>query len=411
MADVRIFTVPLDIYNKRNGDFIKCAEAQVKVNTDSEADTTAVVVACQEGIFGAVLTTTKIRRCKTNTDLSDARWHELFSQCLGFSDAVSSDVEARVRLDSYERYDSHGDLIGDELAAEEPQMELAIRTVGTLLVVYGKIALQLKSAEDASKQELADMDLLQWISIQCKQLSEEQKKNRNMQEANERIRLEVECKEREIKETINDYTAILKDLENRYYQVLNSKRRKIFELEGIDQRELDPLNETFKKKNEHNLDSVTVDDILRGEGFKAFESKRRHQDAEAKRQRDVDRDTPKRKKAKVKNEVVEDPHIKKEADIVKEEPVESVELADESVRSDSIDGSTDYSTDGADEHPDNLELDQLKDEDADEEEVKKEDIKDDIREKLREDIKEDNKEDDEDMPTGLDQEDTDYSDE
>lgn len=334
----RIFTVPLDIYRSKDGAFIKHAEAQVKT-VSIDTNNLRVVVACQEGIFGVDLSKTKIRRCKSKEDLEDEDWINIcFGVLLNNTEGLQRSletIECRVHLDSSEQYDEKtGELLNEELAEEEPRAELEIGSTGILLVLYGKFELILSNS-DGTQQEKDDADLLKWISLQSRHTRKLEQDNEKVRGQVKDLQLVVDCKEREIKETISDYDFIIKELENRYFQVLNSKKKKIFELEGISTKKLDPLNEKFKRDNEHNLNRVTVNEILQGDGFKALEQRQREKRRREETEAELKKARPKRKKIEVKKEEPAKP-------TVKEEPEEE-NVKDESDSRVEPENETDYS--------------------------------------------------------------------
>lgn len=274
-------TAPLTVIQKQNGQTIKLVSTLLRLIL-AGSDSIRVIAACQEGMFETQLSRLKLKRAKTNLLISSEEWTAITLSLLN-TDAYSipplpekfSDTLLVGKLVSLEQYDPEtGDLIGDELADEVPEFELSVCSQGVLLVVYGTFKLLYKSMEDSKDAERHDYDLLQWVQLQTAQIKTLREKLAQARERASEQEQIAEIKEEEIRDTNKEYQTIILDLEDRFYQALNSKRRKIRELEGADLSDLDALNLEYKKRNRDNLNHVNIEDIMLGDAHKELGKKR-----------------------------------------------------------------------------------------------------------------------------------------
>lgn len=273
MDSSRIVSIPLVVILRNENKEVKQTEAQLRITPIG--NTVRLIAACQEGVFEKELTETSIRNGKDKTDLQESEWLGLTSSLLG--NAALSFVSHRAilwgKLISLEEYDPHtGSLLGDELAEEAPEFELSIRTEGVLPITYGLFLLKFVNVEEISPEDRAEYDMLTWVGFQArktKQLLEKLQETQNKLQEYERT---LSVKEHEIEEMTSDYKLIIRDLEDRFFQVLNSKKRRIFELEGNGncKEALESLNLVYEERNALNLHHIKVEDILSGDSYKNY---------------------------------------------------------------------------------------------------------------------------------------------
>lgn len=270
-------TVPLTVIQKQNGSTIKTITTPLRI-LEAGKDAVRVIAACQEGIFETVLSRLKIKQAKTNLLVNNEEWSAIVASLAStgldelelpekFENLVLSG-----KLISLEQYDTNGELKGDELADEVPQFELSVCSDGLLRVVYGVFKLEFQAMEE--KSHTKDYDLLEWVQLQTRMTEDLRVK---LREAEERAKEEQEIakvKEDEIKDMTEDYRSILHDLQDRFFQVLHSKKQRIRELEGNDNSDLDLLNFEYKKRNRDNLNHVNIEDIMLEGAHLEIENKR-----------------------------------------------------------------------------------------------------------------------------------------
>lgn len=312
-------------------------------------------------MFETTLSSTKLKRAKGKSDLSDDDWN-LITQAV-FSDNIHEEVDLPEkyrnivvggRLSSLEEYDSEtGDLIGEELAEDIPELELQVKSDGVLSVTFGSFNVPFRASDSLARAERAEGDLLLWIRMMSEQIDGLRKKLFEAEKDLVTSRQIVDVKEQEIEETNSDYKEIIRDLEDRFFQVLNSKKERIWELEERDPDELKYLNEKYIKSNEMNLNRVNVEDILIGEEDRRYAAKKRKAAAKAKQSRKRKRQ-PKEEDLELSSdgdgegapEKVEH-EVKEEADIeVKEEADLEVQPNESAADTAGSEDETDYSDSG-----------------------------------------------------------------
>lgn len=276
-------TIPLTIILKLTGATIKQSFMLLRISHTPDSKLVHVIAACEEGVFDTQLSRLKIKRGKRKSDLSEEKWLSI-TNCLFKDDLLATTTLPKEfenvvfigKLTSLEQYDEvTGDLIGDELAEEVPEFELVICSKGILLVTYGSFELPLRATDELTSVERNEYDVLQWVRWQTDQIKELKTK---FLEADTRAREQEQIatiKENEIQDMTKDYKFIILDLEDRFFQVLESKKRKIRELEGSDSSDLEVLNLEYKRRNAQNLNVVNIEDIEMGDAQLAIEKPQR----------------------------------------------------------------------------------------------------------------------------------------
>lgn len=277
----KVVSISLDVVSRETGRKVKTGLAQLKIIPSKEG-ILYFLAACEEGMFEARFSTSKLKKAKMKLDLQDEEWEKITAYVfnanlieenqapLGFENVILSG-----RLTSLEEYDTKtGELVGEELSSIPPDFEISVRTNGMLSIEYGLISLQYKDMDDLTETERSGMNLLTWILDMAKQLeyvqSELFQKERLLKET-QAILVE---KERAIDEMESDYKTILHDMEDRFFQVLESKKRKISELEGENHETFSLWNENYKQKQKSNLKILNLEDIVLGEEDKKYGERR-----------------------------------------------------------------------------------------------------------------------------------------
>ncbi|OBA24220.1 hypothetical protein METBIDRAFT_20192, partial [Metschnikowia bicuspidata var. bicuspidata NRRL YB-4993] len=274
----KVVSISLDVVSRETGRRVKTALAQLKISRLDGAAMLHLLAACEEGMFEAQLSPTKLKRAKTKKDLSNEEW-EILSLFMFDANLVAEtsapdgfeNVIFAGRLTSLEEYDPDtGELIGEELSETPPEFELFVRTGDRLPVEYGAMFLQHVDMDEVAHTDREKMDLLTWIleqSVQNLELQAELSKTRRRLEEIEAVLVQ---KERTIEEMESDYKTILRDMEDRFFQVLQSKKRKIAELEGDKVEDFGTLNQSYKERQKSNLKILHLEDIIVGEEHKKY---------------------------------------------------------------------------------------------------------------------------------------------
>ncbi|GEQ72239.1 hypothetical protein JCM33374_g5926 [Metschnikowia sp. JCM 33374] len=276
MSNGKVISISLDVFSRSTERKVKTASAQVKVVWENEGQVLYLLAACEEGMFEGRFTSSKIKKAKVKQDLRNDDWEDIMSYLFNSNlmeekcaPAGFDNVTLKGRLTSSEEYDAAtGELIGDDLSSLPPDFELSVRTDDLLAVEYGSMMLRYKDVEESPDSDRASMNLLNWISEITQQMQVLQgeffERKRRLEEA-EAIIIE---KNRAIEEMESDYKTILHDIEDRFFQVLQSKKRKIAQLEGDSPERFDMLNENYKDRQKSNLRILKLEDIVIGEGNK-----------------------------------------------------------------------------------------------------------------------------------------------
>lgn len=264
----RIITIPLAVILRNDNNVVKQTNAHLRIIAN-ENGTVRLIAACQEGVFELVLSRRKIKQGKEKADLLETDWLEISTSL--FSSAASHIPRAIFwgKLISLEEYDPvTGNLSGTELAEETPEFQLSIRTADALPITFGLFQLQFINVDEVS--DTADYDMLNWVGLQAREATHLSEKLREAEEKIVQFKAVADTKEAEIVEMTADYNAIIEDMEDRFFQAMNSKKRKIAELSGKPNNPLADLNLVYRQKNASNLNRVNMDEILSGDAYKKY---------------------------------------------------------------------------------------------------------------------------------------------
>lgn len=274
----RIKTVDITVINKLTKSTIKNASAQLKIEWQEDTQLLKLVVACEEGIFSLQYTKSDLIARKLKADLDNEVWRQTL-EFLFDADVFheiklpqeNSNVVLQGKLYSMDAYDESGQLLKDELCEEIPSFELYVQTKGFLSVALGMIPLDYRDPDSCSADEA---DMLSWLLIATKQielLRNELFKARLTSETFEKISA---IKESEMAELTSDYKLIIRDFQDRFFQILQSKKQRIRELEGDSGVNLQDLNHGYVERSKLNLNRVNIDDIEIGDESKEYGKKR-----------------------------------------------------------------------------------------------------------------------------------------
>lgn len=263
----RIETIPLAVQSRATGQLIKNAQAQLRIVGSDFTNPIELTAACEEGIFFGTFTQSDLKMAKTKEDCQSSDWENILKK--EFSDDVSKfplkeEVELWGKLTSLEEYGESGALVGTELSADIPEFELQIRSKGTFFAVYGLFQLILKDIEAVPDSDRQEFDMLAWLALQSSKVTKLTQDLQGLEAENRDLKEALVVKEEDIETMEEDYRKILEDLEDRYYQDVISKKKKILELQGEDPHALDSLNQVSKLRNATNLNQVLIENISYG---------------------------------------------------------------------------------------------------------------------------------------------------
>lgn len=281
----RIISVPISVIDHLTNKFVKDATAQIKVGEGDSDQSLRLVVACEEGIFSQSYSDSELKQNKTKSDLDESTWMSivasLFQTNIYSSQNPTSEYSKVVlhgKLYSLDEYDpGSGQLLKTELADVPPLFELYIKTEGVLSVVLGVIPVRNEEPNESSTDEA---DMLSWILILTSQVESLRRTHFLMKDKFVSITEIADLREREIKEITEDYQRILDDLQDRFFQILDAKKKKIRELEGDDSSNLKLLNFEYVERSKLNLNHVRIEDIQIGENSKQYSERRKRRKVE-----------------------------------------------------------------------------------------------------------------------------------
>lgn len=276
----RIVTIPIDVIKRQTSQTVKSASAQLKIRLPTEIDSLELVVACEEGLFLGVYDKPSLVKFKTKENLKDETWLLILKSLLDTNlferralPADYSNLVLHGKLYSLENYDiQNGRLIDNDLSEEVPEFELLIKTEGMLSVTFGVIPIQSTDPEICSDN---DSDMLSWILIATSQIESLRRSLYKFKNEFEVYKEVAEVKEREVLELTTDYQMILRDLQDRFFQVLNEKKVRIQQLEGESVSNLELLNNDYVKRSKLNLNRVNIEDIIIDEESMQYKDKRK----------------------------------------------------------------------------------------------------------------------------------------
>ena len=320
----RVVSISLDVISRDSGRKVKTSRAQLRIEKTHE-DVLRLLTACEEGMFEARFTASKLKKAKVNQDLSEEKWENITKYLFHANvlDEVTApagyeNVSITGRLISLEDYDPEtGVLVGDELSDIPPELQLSVRTSDVLSVEYGRISLQHIDAENLSETDREGTNLLAWIEENVSQMGIVQAELFDKKRQLRDFEAVMAEKQRMIDEMETDYRTILNDVEDRFFQVLESKKRRIAQLEGENPEDFALLNEKYKRRQKSNLKILNLEDIIVGEKDRKYGERRL-------RKRPIPR-TTRVKKERERRSVKTEPEIKKEsASEIKQEETDLV---------------------------------------------------------------------------------------
>lgn len=264
----RIITIPLAVILRHENREIKQTNALFRILPNANGSM-RLISACPEGVFETVLSPQEQRQGKDKDDLPETEWLEMINVL--FNQAVSGEHRAILwgKLISLEQYNSEtGRLTSDELAEETPEFELSIRTADTLAITYGLFQFQFVDLDGVDETE--DYDMLNWVALQAQETERLNGRLKQLENELAECKSVIHIKEAEIVEMTADYNAIIEDMEDRFFQAMDSKKRKIAELSGKPDCPLAELNLVYREKNALNLNRVKMDEIILGDAYKKY---------------------------------------------------------------------------------------------------------------------------------------------
>ena len=162
-------------------------------------------------------------------------------------------------------YNANGDIKEEENVIPASELSLDVKTTGKLPITIGSYQLQLMREEemDANPEET---NLLNWMDLMIKQGRKTKQDINRLQSELTQKTAALEYYKVELAQTTKEHQAIMEDVEQKFYHVLNAKKDKIRELQGEDYSEVDvilDLNEGYRVKNKFSLDQkiIPVTDI------------------------------------------------------------------------------------------------------------------------------------------------------
>lgn len=187
-----------------------------------------------EGTFYCELTLAQIEELRNGKDESTSHeWTQFVTQALtGAGPLKLSGV-----LETTNRYDVHSHKLLDE-EVDDLQLTVSIQSGARVPVRLGTFAMA--PLHDDSEQQ----DVFTWLEDAVSMNETIKHKLEQCEQQRDQLKQEVAAREEEVRVADMDHRRILDDLQDKFYQVLTSKKMRIWQLEGRNPDELARLNET-----------------------------------------------------------------------------------------------------------------------------------------------------------------------
>ncbi|CAK7897212.1 hypothetical protein CAAN1_27S00804 [[Candida] anglica] len=282
-----ITNAPLDINDRISRKLIKSATVYIYTSFRNDSKNLLITGLIQEGTFQVELNENQraeVRR-KVGADqekgagivvsagpgavansYTDSEWEMILRDLFRgkLVDVEIGSIYLSARYLSSEEFYSQGELIeeveGDDMY--RTSLYIDIKTGGKLPITLGTI--ELTKVKEEEMYEKPEMSLLNWLDLLI-----EDNKSMNNERVEKKKELEKVVKERdyykkEVIKSSEEHLEIMKDIERKFYHVLNSKKDRIWEVEKMieekkETNSIEGINEKFVEENHFNLNRKNID--------------------------------------------------------------------------------------------------------------------------------------------------------
>lgn len=270
-----IQSIPLVIEDKETKKIIKkaslylhCSRNGSKIENSNFANISLTAMN-QEGSFHIDITKENCARFKRKGHFTIAEWESIIQHLFPVDDhhepSIADDLVASAKFISLERYydpDTNELLDDDELPLVSEFITIDIKTNAKLPITVGSIDLPYADTEYDLQESIMmreEQNLFNWIDLL---LLNNQKLNKELhasRQSNLMLKEENEQYQNELETSAVQHKKIISDFLDKFYQVLNAKKDKIWELENNNLKQLEGLNEKYINQNKFNLKNYTID--------------------------------------------------------------------------------------------------------------------------------------------------------
>lgn len=248
----------LYLHSSRNG-------SEIGKSNFTNISLTAMI---QEGCFHIDITKENCSTFKRKGHFTFAEWESIMQHLFPIDDhhepSTADDLVASAKFISLEQYydPDTNELLDDvELPLISEFITIDIKTNAKLPITVGSMDLPYADIENDLQTSVmirTEQNLFNWIDLLLlnnyklnKELHASKQSNLLLKEENEQCKNELETSAVQHKKIIDDFL-------DKFYQVLNAKKDKIWELEDKTLKRLEGLNEKYINQNKFNLKNYTI---------------------------------------------------------------------------------------------------------------------------------------------------------
>lgn len=281
----KIFSVPLNIDQAATKKTLfktrislhvsKAPDEATKSGNSKLGGIRSVVAICSEGTFYTILTDDTILSMRKNRQrhkFADDKWLELVKEMFSFDDELlrtengMDNFQVIATLITSNEYDLDLKKLADNEEISESNLTVSIQTNDKIPVTIGSFTLDAidefqdsMNANPSHELREQEFDVFSWLDVLGDQNERLKQIVKKLTSNNNSLATERDFKTKEIQQIISEHDVIINDLQDKFYQVLNSKKAKIWELEGKDTNDLDYLNEKYVEEQKLNLNHISID--------------------------------------------------------------------------------------------------------------------------------------------------------
>lgn len=263
-----IKAVPLEIHRRADSSDSLIKRSTLYIHVVRDGERLLVSGSCLEGNFNAVLAPEDVEKAQLRGDHTREEWAQIVDRLL-LKTAIQDPhqelaIIARIRTD-YSYDDTTTELVMDESQDADlpsPDLSLVVTTRGKFPITVG--TLRLANIDTLEEDGLTDIvererNVYNWLELMTAQYAQATKREVGLETENLKLLLEKDTLKLELDNLAAAYELIIADLNDKFLQVLNSKKQRIFQLENHQQDPLEHLNLRYISDNKMNLDHMTID--------------------------------------------------------------------------------------------------------------------------------------------------------
>lgn len=264
-----IKAIPLEIYRREGQENASPIKRSVLYLHVVEVGGKLLVSgSCLEGNFNALLSPEVVERAQLREKYTSEEWRSIVQELL-LKTAIRG-IQAQLDIIARIKTDYIYDEITKELQMEEsqdtdlepPELSLLVTTRGKFPITMGTLFLaNIDTLEEEVITEVVDQErnVYNWLELMAAQYSDAAAKESFLELENAKLRLQKDTLLLELDTLAASYERTIADLNDKFLQVLNSKKERIFQLENHQNDPLELLNLRYISDNKMNLDHMVID--------------------------------------------------------------------------------------------------------------------------------------------------------